>query len=75
MMVRGKMMPFSVVSLVGPDMFESAYFWSVSGVVNISFIDCHLVMGQGYHCHILFLKSLPCFVRIFKLIFLLLLLS
>jgi hypothetical protein len=42
-------MPFSVVSLVGLDMTESAYFWSVSGVVNISFIDCHLVMGDYMH--------------------------
>ena len=30
-------------------MIESAYFWSVSGVVKISFIDCHLVMGDYIH--------------------------
>ena len=35
--LEGKHMPFSVVSLVGPDMTESAYFWSVSGVVKV----CH----------------------------------
>ena len=30
-MVRGEMIPFSVVSyIMGPDMAESAYFWSVS---------------------------------------------
>ena len=34
---EGEMMPFSVVSLVGPDMIENAYFWSVSGVLKV----CH----------------------------------
>jgi hypothetical protein len=33
---EGKMMPFSVGSyIMGPDMIESACFWSVSGVVKV----------------------------------------
>jgi len=42
-------MPLSVVSymyIVGPDMTESAYFYSVSGVVKA---DCYLVMGDFIH--------------------------
>jgi hypothetical protein len=35
---EGKMKLFSVVLyIVGPDMIESAWFWSVSGVVKV----CH----------------------------------
>jgi len=49
------MMPFSVVSyIVGPDMTESAYFWSVSGVVKV----CHFFLTATLSWEILYIMHL-----------------
>ena len=47
-------MPFSVVSyIVGPDMTESAYFWSVSGVGKV----CHFFLTATLSWGILYIMT------------------
>jgi hypothetical protein len=48
------MMPFSVVSyIMGPDMIESVYFWSVSGVVKV----CHFFLTATLSWGILYIMT------------------
>jgi hypothetical protein len=48
---REQIMHFSVVSYIaGPDMIESSYFWSVSGVVKVCHFFLTATLSWGILC-------------------------